>query len=105
MGLSLFKNCSAYGTRKVYAPNPDPANFEILKTVQVGNAVCATIRYPDCTNFEGKKICVYANTTEKELLARTNLDPHFTKGDESPIARFKPTKKGTALAMFVARQL
>ena len=69
MGIGFMsKSCNAYpsessGTQVVYQDrvvnaNPDPVRFEILDTWQVKTNVVAKIKYPDCTNYEGIKICV-----------------------------------------------
>ncbi len=103
MGLSPFKNCSVYHSEKrVVAPNPNPINFMILELQEIGNAVVAKIKYPDCTNFEGIKICVYEDTTAQQIRDRSEIDPHFSISDESPIARFKPTANGLELAFKLA---
>jgi len=83
-------------------PNPNPARFTILRTEQVGTAVVAEVRYPDCTNYEGRKVMVFANTTEAALTRRTTLDPHFAK-HAGPVARLRPTKHGWRLAVEIAR--
>jgi len=106
MGLSPFRNCSIYQSNTpTIAPNPNPVNFKILELHEVGNVVVAMIKYPDCTNFEGVKICVFENTTAQQINSRISIDPHFSKGDDSPIARFKPTEKGIKLAFKLAESL
>lgn len=106
MGLSPFSNCSVYPScpvpEKVFAPNPNPAKFRIIETKQVGGNVVAKIRYPDCTNYEGVKICLFVGTTEADLRGRVKLDPHFCEGSLSPFARFKPTAAGWEAAIAMA---
>ena len=55
------------------------------------------VRYPDCYNYEGKKILV----TRKAVNSRASLDPHFS-GDSSIncglVARFVPTQEGWEMA-------
>ncbi len=93
----------------VFAPNPNPAHFEVLEAEQVGRHVVAKIRYPDCINFEGEKICLYLATTMDALARAKRLDPHFTDevklGSLSPFARFKPTKDGWNIAVKVAENI
>jgi len=76
-------------------PNPDPENWQVIKTEQNGEYLAVMIRYPDCKNFEGKKIMVYRATME-QLSRQGAIDPHF--GDDKkaiyPEARFKPTDQG-----------
>ncbi len=83
-------------------PNPNPARFEILRTRQIGTALVAEVRYPDCTNYEGRKILVYAGTSDFDLRTRATLDPHFAEGG-GPVARFKPTVYGWHLATTLAQ--
>lgn len=78
---------------------PNPANFIITETYQIGNYLIAHINYPDATNFEGNKILVYKNATEVQLTAQKEVDPHFCNEKHlSPIARFRPDKTGLATA-------
>jgi hypothetical protein len=42
-------------------PNPDPKNFKIIKTQQIGESLILMVNYPNCTNFEGDKILFYVN--------------------------------------------
>lgn len=106
MGLSPFKRCSVYSNNaKIIAPNPNPLNFKILELHQMGNSVIAKIKYPDCTNFEGIKICVFENTTNEKIKNMIEIDPHFSQNNKSPIARFKPTDYGMKLAISLAYTL
>lgn len=106
MGLSPFRNCLVYpGDLRVDAPNPNPANFSILELHEVGSAVVAKIKYPDCNTFEGVKICVFENTTAQQMGWRSSIDPHFSMDELSPIARFKPTSHGIKLAFRLAEIL
>lgn len=71
-------------------PNPDPRNFEITCTKHFGDRegnelTILFVTYPNCTNFEGKKILVFSgNIDMRERLASAPvihrvLDPHFTQ--------------------------
>lgn len=103
MGMSLFKNCSLYPpSEKIFAPNPNPANFQIIRVQQIGNHVVAEIHYPDCKNFEGLKICLFKNIKKSELDG-DSLDPHFHEGSKSPYARFQPTLFGWESAIALAK--
>lgn len=58
-----------------------------------------SIRYPDCTNYEGLKILVFEKGTKLEhLLNQGMIDPHFGTEGIHPIARFVPTKDGLTRA-------
>lgn len=104
VGISVgVSGCSC--SRIVYKyepmfPNPNPNNYKIKQTKQVGKYVVAEIIYPDCTNYEGSKILVFENIMVAKLYEVKSLDPHFCEnGCLSPVARFEPTKKGWALAI------
>jgi len=103
MGLSRFKNCSVYQENSaITATNPNPARFDILEVKQVGRNLVARIKYPDCTNYEGVKICLYKNMGINEILSLSCLDPHFSETTKSPFARFKPNPDGWDAACFMA---
>ncbi len=78
------------------AGNPDPNNYKILQTKQIGRYIVVMLKYPDCKNYEGKKVMVFKSTLEK-LKRQKLIDPHFEPDTNKyihPIARFKPTKLG-----------
>jgi hypothetical protein len=88
-------------------PNPNPYNFQIIYWEEHKEKyTIAEIIYPDCTNYEGHKICVYETTHEK-LSAQEFLDPHFCNNSKhlSPIARFVPTEKGLQMAQALVKTL
>jgi len=106
MGLSLFNNCCVYPSNSnVVAPNPDPARFEIIQTKSFKNALIARIKYPDCTNYDGIKLCVYKGLNREDLRNARRLDPHFSTQHMSPFARFKPDKEGWDAACKLAESL
>ncbi len=80
------------------APNPRPGRFEMLRCVQVGNHCLVSIKYLDCTNFEGNKILVYLETHRDDILSMKEIDPHFSEAGKAPFARFEPTEFGWAMA-------
>ena len=85
------------------APNPNPSRWKILETYRAARATVLKVKYLDCTNFEGEKILVYDQHVH--IKKDQDLDPHFSKNTLSPIARFKPTKKGWLLAIDLAEKL
>ena len=93
MGLSSYYYQKNYNSPPKI-PNPNPANFEIIKIQAVENFLIVEICYPDCTNFEGHKTLVYENITREQFLKTSWIDPHFQNGGFSPIARFIPTEQG-----------
>jgi hypothetical protein len=103
MGMKLFSDAP---TVMRVAPNPDPKNFQILSSVRLNGFLIVEAYYPDATTFEGKKIMVYrgvANVAKLLEVTKQSLDPHFSEGPFSPIARFAPTREGRLLAEAMAR--
>jgi len=112
MGIRLFgKSQSRYDTHcrvinntvvveKVIPGNPNPLNYDILRSKQVGKNVVMEVLYPDCKNYEGRKILVFANTTIRKITDQGILDPHFSENKKyiSPFARFEPTNVGWKMA-------
>lgn len=98
MGLDLFSSCggSVCGSS---LPNPDPKKFKILDAGINRDFTIIRIKYEGCANYEGVKILVYKGHVLKELLAASEIDPHFCENHLSPIARFAPTEDGLALAL------
>ena len=91
----------------VQLPNPDPYNYVLEKSEQIGSFLIVEITYPDCTNYEGKKILMYDGITIRDLRRQKSIDPHFSsnKRFHSPIARFEPTEFGWIMAQKLARKV
>jgi hypothetical protein len=94
MGLSPFKS-SCFTNSDCVAPNPNPLAYFVKKKLSFANATLLMVKYVGCTNFEGNKILVF----QGDVTPAGGLDPHFDETGESPIARFKPTDEGLALAI------
>jgi len=77
--------------------NPNPKKFEITNIIEANDYLFAIVKYPNCTNYEGKKVILFENITKAELLAMNTLDPHFFP-ENKIIARFKPSTEGIKLA-------
>jgi hypothetical protein len=112
MGISLFsRSFSAHDKVKIVEVpnpfNPDPRNFlvERIEHKDMGRHIVILVKYPDCNNYEGRKILVFNGLTLEELVNLEILDPHFSseKPELSPIARFVPTKLGWKMAVEFAR--
>ena len=103
MGMRILsRTCSLTPPGSTTAlPNPNPARFVIIRTQPVGCAVVVEVRYPDCVNYEGRKVLVFRNTTVGNIRRRTTLDPHFALHG-GPFARFEPTDRGWRMAVEVA---
>lgn len=88
-------------------PNPDPTNYKIVKAKEIGNFLIVMLHYPDCTNYEGKKILLFQGVTLIDLVNQKLIDPHFFKDKKyaSPIARFVPDDKGWDMAETLAKIL
>jgi len=90
-----------------YKQDPDPLNYKILSSFELGDYLILEIKYLNCTNYEGKKILVYKGVTLLELFNQKYLDPHFSNSElyKHPIARFVPTVEGLAMAKSLAQYL
>lgn len=102
MGFNFIgtNSCSTYDIPQSN-PNPKPDNFNINSTQTIGRFLIVDITYNGCTNFEGRKILVYENVHYTTLKMLTNIDPHFSDNPNyiSPVARFRPTNRGIAMAL------
>lgn len=105
MGLSPFKTSSIYKrsedyeSMKVSPFDPDPSRFKIDSYIELGNYLLLTVIYPNCINYEGKKLLLYSGVSIEDIKQRRELDPHFTDKELSPVARFKPDQEGLKLAL------
>lgn len=82
--------------------NPKPDRFKIIRVEEHRGNLVALIHYPDAKNYEGKKVMLYLDATEKQLREQTEIDPHFTESGFRPFARFEPTKAGWIVAVNTA---
>jgi hypothetical protein len=87
--------------KAVTNPNPDPSKFNIITWVPVDKYLVVCIEYPNCENYEGKKVLVYEDLTIEQLRRFNTIDPHFSESTKfkSPIARFIPTTTGMDMAV------
>lgn len=86
--------------------NPNPNNCKILTHSTHGSYLVATIKYPDCANYEGLKVLLFKDITFEELSKQKGIDPHFSKNNKfSPIARFEPTERGLEMCLLLVKQL
>ena len=87
--------------------NPDPNNYIVEEAVQVQKWLVVRLHYPDCTNYEGRKILVFKDLSAIDLLKQKFIDPHFYESDKlaSPIARFVPTDEGWTMALRLANMM
>jgi hypothetical protein len=68
----------------------------------IGDWLLARVKYFGCTTYEGEKLLLFFEMTEKELRNLRELDPHFTENSKL-IGRFKPDAGGEALAMWLIK--
>lgn len=96
------KKCTCDNTPRI--GEPVPHKFEIEWIEQLGDYCIVFVNYPNCTTFDGNKLLVFKD--EKENIEnRKILDPHFFKGNDSPIARFKPNEEGINMAASLIKNL
>ncbi len=90
----LFKACS--GGSFLLPTDPNPNIFKFLQIIQGSRYLYVEVLYPNCTNFEGRKILVM-DCTVTDVAYMKVLDPHFLEGNKI-IARFRPNEEGKSLA-------
>ena len=88
-------------SRDEEAVSPNPDVWTLNKWTEYSNACVMKLTYPGCTNYEGMKIIVMPGKVRKS----GTLDPHFSEGVDSPIARFPPTDEGWMRACTLARSI
>lgn len=80
--------------------DPNPACFRILSARIKRGHILAEILYPNCTNFEGRKIILFKGVSIHNITKMDYLDPHFSEKGNI-IARFSPSIEGILLAKHV----
>ena len=100
MGVMGIKKISSCTSDCCDLPNPNPKRFVIEDIYTYTRCHVLVVKYPDCTNFEGKKILL----VKGEFRLKDELDPHFCE-DNNIIARFRPTDMGLKLAQRSALQI
>jgi hypothetical protein len=63
MGISIGVSRSSFDCKpKETNPNPDPSNYKILRcSLTLEPYLVIEIQYPDCTNYEGRKIIYWCS--------------------------------------------
>lgn len=124
MGMRLFGSSSSYEPCKQTPPlvqptltrripfkpkdkNPDPMNYRIIRYEEIGLSLVIELQYPDCDNYEGRKILVYKELDFLTLINQRSIDPHFCNHAtmRSPFARFEPTEEGWSVAKEMAKHI
>ena len=104
-------NCSSYVAPP---PTPNPDQYEVVDAVRVGNHLVLKVLYPSCQkcSYEGNKVLVFLNVTEKEVIRWRKIDPHFRPFSgknpppteaPGPAARFPASVNGWNDAITYAR--
>lgn len=70
-------------------PTPDSENYEVEDYARVGPHIVLKVAYPNCAKcaYEGKKIMVFLNVSEKEVITWKKIDPHFRGEPSKPVAK------------------
>jgi hypothetical protein len=101
--------CSkSFEQRRQEFGNPDPRRYGVLSHTTVNGYLILELHYPNCTNYEGRKVLLFDRGVTMVRLKRQNaIDPHFSNSAEynHPIARFEPTARGHAMAVRLAQTL
>lgn len=84
--------------------NPNPSRFKIEKLIELENTY-VEINYPDAKNYEGNKVLVFKGQIAKEILSRSEIDPHFEEDGLPLLARLRPDFEGKWLGMAIAKGL
>ena len=101
------RGCNPSQEKPPKFPNPDPLEWSVLNSFEENGYLLVELRYPDCTNYEGKKIMLYQGVKLNELKQQKRIDPHFSDNPNfhSPIARFEPTWKGWQTGLLLMKNL
>jgi len=93
--LGVFGWGRSHRSEGEQSQGPDPSNWVMVRSISMKPFLIVEVLYPDCKNYEGKKIMVF-NTTLSELRGQLKIDPHFGQENNMiyPIARFQPTEEG-----------
>lgn len=97
MGMILSGKSSCGGCVPVHPKHPDPKNYNVQVSHYANGFSVLLVHYPNCSNYEGKKILVLKNWRLGQ-----ELDPHFLDGDDNLVARFRPTEEGWNNAILFA---
>lgn len=87
-------NCSKNGGGYQPAPaTPDASNYTIEEVERVGRHLVMRVKFPNCWScaYEGNKVMVFLNVTEKQALQWRKIDPHFRDPKIRPVAAEAPS--------------
>ncbi len=109
MGVIRLFSTSSFDESAYKRPNPiEPRadNYKVNQHLELGKFLILDLTYPNCTNYEGRKILVFKASYEDVVIKQKLIDPHFSNNKNyiSPVARFDP-KHGWSLAIFFVTSL
>jgi len=107
MGFNVAYRCPS-GAKVVENISPTGDNFQLLSLQEGASTTLAEVLYPECTNFEGRKLLVYLKEDLQgfDLTLASKLDPHFSEHRGlSPVARFEPSERGLKMANLFCQAL
>lgn len=106
MGVSMGAHGLVNFSSGCEKTNPNPQNFEIICLSEVCGHSLALLSYPNCTNYEGRKLLFFRNVGNDIIKGMKSINPHFLKGKGIyPFARFEPTEAGARAAEMMAMVL
>lgn len=90
--------------KELAALTPDPAKWEMVDFVDIGNYLITKVKFDTCEHagFGGHKVLVFKATVKEAMLWR-RMDPHFKEAPAQgfakneapvPIARFPASEEG-----------
>lgn len=101
---SQLKKAQALVNKSKSATTPDSQNYEVIDAHREGTHLVLKVKYPNCAkcSYEGTKVMVFLNVTEKDIIMWNQIDPHFGDPKEkrtknqapSPAARFPASDEG-----------
>ena len=104
-----------FASRAAMNDTPDPTEYDVIKTEEVGRFLLMEVQYPSCAacSYEGRKLLVFSGTTREDALKWKKIDPHFRdpaaqqdrKESPPPRSRFPATQDGWGDARKYARML
>ena len=86
---------------------PNPSNYKIIRYRSIAGNCMVELEYPDCTNYEGRKILIFKNVKFKPLREQGLIDPHFSDNGKylHPFMRIEPTNDGWEMGVEILKSL
>ena len=100
---STINNFLNIKKEKIYAPNPNPFKFKVLKEEKLERGMILLVNYDGCTTFKGDKLLLLRCHIDLKYFGK--LDPHILGDGHIVCARFEPTPEGWSMARMAANCL